>query len=104
MLANSKGNILDDEQLIESLANSKVTSNKIQQQVQRAVKTNAIIMQTRTAYKPVAFRVSRLFFCIADLANIDPMYVLTMQLVIGSAILVFRRHDNLKCAPGISTR
>mgnify|MGYP003883881443 FL=1 len=91
MLANSKGNILDDEDLVNSLAKSKVASNQIQQAVQRAVKTNETIMETRKAYKPVAFRVSRLFFCIADLANVDPMYQYSLEFYVGIFRLAIER-------------
>ena len=39
MLSNSKGDILDDEVLIETLAVSKVTSNEIETAVKEAEKT-----------------------------------------------------------------
>jgi dynein heavy chain len=39
-----------------------------------ADKTSAEIDVTRAGYQPVAVHASILFFCIADLANIEPMY------------------------------
>lgn len=39
-----------------------------------AEKTEIEIDEARKGYKPVAMRTSGLFFCISDLANIDPMY------------------------------
>ena len=36
--------------------------------------TEIEIDETRNGYKPVAFHSSILFFCISDLANIEPMY------------------------------
>jgi dynein heavy chain, axonemal len=39
-----------------------------------AEKTEIEIDEARTGYKPVAMTTSGLFFCISDLANIDPMY------------------------------
>ena len=74
MLSNSKGNILDDEELINTLAKSKVTSNEISAKVEEAEKTEKEIDATRELYRPVAIRTSLLFFCISDLALIDPMY------------------------------
>nr|PNR26425.1 hypothetical protein PHYPA_031000 [Physcomitrium patens] len=74
LLANSKGNILDDEVLINTLAESKMTSDDIKVKVADAEKTELSIDQTREVYRPVANRASLLFFCISDLATVDPMY------------------------------
>lgn len=60
--------------LISTLAQSKVTSNIIEKKVKEAAKTQEIIAKTRTGYIPIAFRASQLFFCIADLGIVDPMY------------------------------
>ena len=60
--------------LISTLAQSKVTSNVIERKVKEAAKTQEIIAKTRTGYIPIAFRASQLFFCIADLGTVDPMY------------------------------
>uniref|UniRef100_A0A7S0PNJ6 Dynein heavy chain n=1 Tax=Micromonas pusilla TaxID=38833 RepID=A0A7S0PNJ6_MICPS len=74
MLSNSTGNILDDEELINTLAQSKVTSDDITEKVAEAEVTERDIDQTREKYRPVATRASVLFFCISDLAIVDPMY------------------------------
>lgn len=37
------------------------------------------IDKVRESYRPVAFRASILFFCIVDLALIDPMYQYSLQ-------------------------
>lgn len=74
LLKNAKGNILDDEVLIDTLGDSKKTSNIIQDKVKIAEQTQARIAKVRAGYVPVAFQSSQLFFCIADLAGVDPMY------------------------------
>uniref|UniRef100_A0A7S3HTS3 Dynein heavy chain n=1 Tax=Spumella elongata TaxID=89044 RepID=A0A7S3HTS3_9STRA len=74
LLKNAKGNILDDEVLIDTLGDSKKTSNIIQDKVKIAEQTQARIAKVRMGYVPVAFQASQLFFCIADLASVDPMY------------------------------
>jgi dynein heavy chain len=74
LLSNSTGNILDDEVLINTLAQSKITSNEITAKVAEAEKTEKDIDETREKYRPVATRASVLFFCISDLALVDPMY------------------------------
>jgi dynein heavy chain len=56
------------------LGESKVKSNVIEIKVAEAAKTQVTIAKTRQGYKPVAFHASILFFCIADLMAIDPMY------------------------------
>jgi dynein heavy chain len=74
LLSNASGNILDDEVLIDTLAQSKVTSNEITEKVAEAEATEKDIDATREKYRPVATRASVLFFCISDLALVDPMY------------------------------
>lgn len=69
-----QGNILDDEELINTLSQSKATSNTISAKVAEAEATEQQIDATRELYRPVAARASLLFFCISDLATIDPMY------------------------------
>jgi dynein heavy chain len=79
LLKSAQGNILDDEVLIETLAQSKVTSGVIEQKVKQAQRTQDVIAKVRERYQPVAFHVSQLFFCIADLASIDPMYQYSLE-------------------------
>ena len=74
LLANSKGNILDDGELIETLSVSKVKATEIQAAVAEAEVTEKEIDLTRENYRPVAYRASILYFCIADLSGVDPMY------------------------------
>ncbi|RLN44872.1 hypothetical protein BBJ28_00009701 [Nothophytophthora sp. Chile5] len=74
MLANSKGNILDDTELIDTLGKAKVTSEDINEKMAEAEITEKAIDESRERYRGVAFRASLLFFCIADLALVDPMY------------------------------
>ena len=74
LLKNAEGNILDDEVLIDTLGDSKKTSNIIQEKVKVAEQTQVRIAKVRQGYIPVAFQAAHLFFCIADLASVDPMY------------------------------
>jgi dynein heavy chain len=74
LLKNAEGNILDDEVLINTLAQSKKTSVVIEAKVAEAAKAQVVIAETRKGYAPVAKHASILFFCIADLSVIDPMY------------------------------
>ena len=74
LLSSVQGSPVDDERLIETLAASKETSEEIQSKVVIAEKTEKDIDLTRNKYTPVAIRTRILFFCITELANIDPMY------------------------------
>ncbi|KAK3579501.1 hypothetical protein CHS0354_028323 [Potamilus streckersoni] len=74
VLSSSQGNILEDEQAIQILSSSKALSEEIAAKQEVAAKTEKMIDETRSGYKPVAVHSSILFFCISDLANIEPMY------------------------------
>jgi len=69
-----QGNILEDETAIDILSSSKVLSEDISAKQETATATEREIDATRNGYKPVAMHSSMLFFCISDLANIEPMY------------------------------
>ncbi|KAJ3083598.1 Dynein heavy chain 6, axonemal, partial [Rhizoclosmatium hyalinum] len=79
LLFNSQGNILDDEELINTLNQSKVTSAAIKERVHQAEVTEVEINQAREKYRPVAIRGSVLYFVIATLAEIDPMYQFSLK-------------------------
>lgn len=79
MLFNSQGNILDDEELIAALNQSKLTSNDIVERVRRAEETERQIEVTRQQYLPVAIRGAVLYFVLARLAEIDPMYQFSLR-------------------------
>ncbi|XP_069036813.1 dynein axonemal heavy chain 3 isoform X3 [Lepisosteus oculatus] len=74
VLSSSEGNILEDETAIKILSSSKVLSMEISEKQQIASVTEKEIDDTRLGYRPVAEHSSILFFCISDLANIEPMY------------------------------
>merc|ERR1719506_13773 len=79
MLSESTGNILDDEELINTLANSKVTSARIEERVAAQERTGREIQETRRLLNPVADRSSSLFFVVSDLASIEPMYQYSLE-------------------------
>ncbi|KAH8043513.1 dynein light chain binding protein [Aureococcus anophagefferens] len=72
LLSNSTGNILDDTNLIETLAQAKKTSDEVQAKMKAEI-TTVEVNKSSEEYRPVAKR-SLLYFCLADLANVDPMY------------------------------
>ncbi|XP_069580748.1 dynein axonemal heavy chain 12 [Brachyistius frenatus] len=73
-LQSSEGNILEDESAIKILDSAKIMSNEITKKQQVAEKTEIKIAESREGYRAIAKHSSILFFSIADLTNIDPMY------------------------------
>jgi dynein heavy chain len=86
-LASSTGNILDNEELIATLDSAKSKSVEISAKLSQAAVTKADINRTRAGYAPAAKRGSILFFAIAGLSNINPMY----ETSLASFLVVFRR-------------
>lgn len=68
------GDILEDDELINVLDESKRTSDDIKVRMKESEVTEKEIDRTREIFRPVAFRASVLFFTIINLAAIDPMY------------------------------
>lgn len=81
-LQNSS-DILGDAAGIAILENAKVVSEDIKKKQEFAEKTEIEIDEARTGYKPVANQASGLFFCISELANIDPMYQYSLDFFKG---------------------
>lgn len=71
--------ILEDDELIIVLDESKKTSGEIKIRMQESEVTEKEIDRTRELYRPVAYRASLLFFAIVDLSVIDPMYQYSLQ-------------------------
>mgnify|MGYP000903440600 CR=1 FL=1 len=66
--------ILDTDDLINVLEDSKKTSSEINERMEEAKVVEVDINETRMKYNKVAIRGSILYFVIADLAFINPMY------------------------------
>ncbi|KAF2878695.1 hypothetical protein ILUMI_27474 [Ignelater luminosus] len=79
LLFTSQGNILDDEELIDTLNESKETSAIIAARLLETEATEEKISIAREKYRPVATRGSVLYFVVAQLAEIDPMYQYSLK-------------------------
>ncbi|XP_034941913.1 dynein heavy chain 6, axonemal [Chelonus insularis] len=98
MLFNSTGNILDNEDLIESLNDSKETSAMVATRLAESQKTEEKIIIAREKYRTVATRGSILFFVIASLAEIDSMYQFSLKyfkLIFNNAIELSEKSKNI---------
>ncbi|XP_045448983.1 dynein axonemal heavy chain 3 [Melitaea cinxia] len=95
---SSAGNILEDESANQILSSSKVLSIEIEAKQAAAAVTETEIDEARLLYVPVSRHSSVLFFCISDLANIDPMYQYSLNWFINlynQAIQNSPKSDNL---------
>ncbi|XP_021325607.1 dynein axonemal heavy chain 12 isoform X2 [Danio rerio] len=98
-LQSSEGNILEDESAIQILDAAKLMSNEITKKQQIAEKTEIEIAESREGYRAIAKHSSILFFTIADLANIDPMYQYSLNWFVNlyvNSILDSNKSKNLE--------
>ncbi|KAM8934175.1 dynein axonemal heavy chain 7 [Pelodytes ibericus] len=87
VLSSSEGNILEDETAIKILSSSKALANEISEKQAVAEATEKKIDATRMGYRPISIHSSILFFSIADLANIEPMYQYSLTWFINLFIM-----------------
>lgn len=71
--------LLETDNLIDILADSKQTGDEIAVRRAESEITEKEIDITRESYRNVAYRASLLFFCIENLNLIDPMYQYSLQ-------------------------
>ncbi|EGV93207.1 Dynein heavy chain 6, axonemal [Cricetulus griseus] len=79
LLFTSEGNILDNEELIDTLQDSKASDSAIKTRLKEAESTELMINVAREKYRPVATQGSVMYFVIASLSEIDPMYQYSLK-------------------------
>jgi len=82
-LANSKGSILDNDELIQTLRNAKTKSIEIGEALETAKNTTMEIDKTRELYQKVAKRGSILYFAMSGLSAISEMYEYSLSSYLG---------------------
>eukprot|EP00002_Diphylleia_rotans_P017763 TRINITY_DN3442_c0_g1_i2.p1 TRINITY_DN3442_c0_g1~~TRINITY_DN3442_c0_g1_i2.p1 ORF type:complete len:3137 (-),score=716.67 TRINITY_DN3442_c0_g1_i2:70-9480(-) len=73
-LATSSGVILDNQELINTLENTKTKATEVSQKLEQADETAKQIDVVRDGYRPAAKRGSILFFVMSSLSAINSMY------------------------------
>ncbi|XP_066516038.1 dynein axonemal heavy chain 6 isoform X2 [Hoplias malabaricus] len=99
LLFTSEGNILDNQELVQTLQESKVTSEAIKSRLEEAEATELMINTAREKYRPVATRGSVMYFVIASLSEIDPMYQFSLKYfkqLFNSTIEGAEQHSDLQ--------
>ncbi|MBN3302923.1 DYH6 protein, partial [Amia calva] len=79
LLQSTEGHILDDQDLIDNLRKSRVTSKEILNRIQVSEATEREIDKVRKKYLPVAQRGTLLYFVLADLVQINYMYQFSLE-------------------------
>ena len=74
ILASSEGDILEDEGAINALKKAKAVANDVNEKQKVAEVLAVEIKKVSDGYVPIAFHSQLLFFCISDLAAIEPTY------------------------------
>ncbi|XP_028810647.1 dynein heavy chain 6, axonemal isoform X2 [Denticeps clupeoides] len=98
LLFTSEGNISDNEELVQTLQESKVTSEAIKTRLVEAEETEQKINSAREKYRPVATRGSVMYFVIASLSEMDPMYQFSLKYfkqLFNSTIELSEKNSNL---------
>ena len=78
-LSSSTGNILDNEELIRTLEDTKRKATEIRKKIIDAETTKMEIDAARRLYQPVAKRGSTLYFSSAGLSSLNSMYELSLE-------------------------
>jgi dynein heavy chain len=79
LTSSSSSSLLEDENLIQTLSQSKRTSEEIKQQLATSQETEKKIDGMRNNYRKGASRASVLYFVLCDLSLIDPMYQFSLD-------------------------
>ncbi|PNJ39368.1 DNAH14 isoform 1 [Pongo abelii] len=79
LLQKALGSVLDDEEIIDTLRKSKITSNEISKRIEATKKAESEIQAIRKNYLPIATRGALLYFLVADLTQINYMYQFSLD-------------------------
>jgi dynein heavy chain len=79
LVKDANDEILENDILVNKLDQSKEQSERIAKDLEIAEATAVTINKERRVYRPIAKRGSIIYFAIASLANVDPMYNYSLE-------------------------
>lgn len=74
VLTSRSGSLLEDESAVEMLTSCKQVADEVNEKEEAAASTGGEIDRACAAYEPVAKYAATMFFAVADMAAVDPMY------------------------------
>ncbi|CAG9766670.1 unnamed protein product [Ceutorhynchus assimilis] len=95
-LSESKGDILEDETAIQILDDSKILSAEIREKQVKSFQIEKSIEEFRVKYQGVADHSAVLYYCISDLANVDPMYQYSLEWFINLYITSIQKAEKFR--------
>jgi dynein heavy chain len=78
-LSDDSIDLLEDEELVQQLAASKETSDRVKVEIENAEANMKRIDDTREGFRSCGKKAAVLFFCLNDLAKINPMYQFSLD-------------------------
>ena len=79
LLSETEGSLLDNESLVDTLQQSKITSDEVSRQLKEAEETEVRIDAKREEFRPAAIRSSIAYFVLDDMGRVDPMYQFSLD-------------------------
>lgn len=79
MFCSFLGSVLDDEEIVETLRKSKVTSNEISKRIKETEKAEREIGAIRKNYLPIATRGALLYSVLTSLTQVEYMYQFSLE-------------------------
>jgi hypothetical protein len=73
-LNSTKGSLLDDSAVMDTLARTKVAAAEIAERIEASEELAQSISAAREEYRPIARRAAIAYFLVADLSSLSPMY------------------------------
>jgi dynein heavy chain len=105
-LSNSTGNLLDDTELIEVLANTKAKAKEVEGKLREADERTIEINEKREQYRPVATRGSIMYFNMVDMTSVvNPITLQASGWMYNCSLLQFLEQFDIsvrqseKCQP-----
>ena len=105
-LSNSTGNLLEDTELIEVLANTKAKANEVAGKLQEADERKVEINEKREQFRAVATRGSLMYFNMVDMTNVvNPITAQRSGWMYNCSLLQFQEQFDIsirnseKCQP-----